>query len=136
MFANGLALSPDARYIYVVETFAKRWSVEVLFRASKQELVIEAPQHWCQQSVEKVAPGVWLMQSVITVWYVTEGHTLPEAAEVEALMGPWDSDCSLRHMIQVLRRATLNATINNNSGHPADIARSLELLKNCVNLAA
>jgi hypothetical protein len=121
---------------WVVETFAKRWSVEVLFRASKQELDIEAPQHWCQESVGKVAPWVWLMQTVITVWYVTEGHTLPEAAEVEALMGPWDSDCSLRHMIQVLRRATLNATINTNSGDAADIARSLEILKNCVNLAA
>ena len=79
---------------------------------------------------------MWLMQSVITVWYVTEGHTLPEAAEVEALMGPWDSDCSLRHMIQVLRRAILNATINGNSGDVADMARWLEILKNCVNLAA
>jgi hypothetical protein len=126
---------------WVVETFAKRWSVEVLFRASKQELDIEAPQHWCEGSVGKVAPWVWLMQSVIGVWYVTEGHALPEAAEVEAaeveaLMGPWDSDCSLRHMIQVLRRATLNATINNNSGDPDDSARWLEILKNCVNLAA
>jgi len=126
----------EASASWVVETFAKRWSVEVLFRASKQELDIEAPQHRCQQSVEKVAPWVWLMQSVITVWYVTEGHTLAEAAEMEALRGPWDSDCSLRHMIQVLRRATLNATINSNSGDAADMARSLEILKNCVNLAA
>ena len=97
---------------------------------------LEAPQHWCQESVEKVAPWVWLMQSVIGVWYVTEGRGLPEAAEVEALMGPWDSDCSLRHMIQVLRRAILNATINSNSGDPEEIKRSVEILKNCMNLAA
>ena len=122
--------------VWVVETFAKRWSVEVLFRASKQELDIEAPQHWCRASVEKVAPWVWLMQSVLTVWYVTEGHTLPEAAEVAALMGPWDSDCSLRHVIQVLRRAILNATIKSNSGDVEEIKRSLEVLKNCMNLAA
>ena len=132
LFTTALGLSA----VWVVETFAKRWSVEVLFRASKQELDIEAPQHWCEESVGKVAPWVWLMQSVISVWSVTEGHMLPEAAEVEALMGPWDSDCSLRHMIQVLRRAILNATINSNSGDAADMAHSLEILKNCVNLAA
>ena len=61
---------------------------------------------------------------------------LPEAGEVEALMGPWDSDCSLRHIIQVLRRAILNATINSNSGDLEEVKRSLEVLKNCMNLAA
>jgi DDE superfamily endonuclease len=121
---------------WVVEAFARRWSVEVLFRASKQELGIEGPQHWCESSVQKVAPWVWLTQSVLTLWYVTEGHTLPEAAQEEALMGPWDSDCSLRHVIRVLRRATLNATITVNSQDPQEVTRWLEVLKNCVNLAA
>jgi hypothetical protein len=121
---------------WVVETFARRWSVEVLFRASKQELDIEGPQHWCEESVQKVAPWVWLTQSVLTLWYVTEGHTLPEAAQEEALMGPWDSDCSLRHVIRVLRRATINATITVNSQDPQEVTRWLEVLKNCVNLAA
>jgi DDE superfamily endonuclease len=121
---------------WVVEAFARRWSVEVLFRASKQELDIEGPQQWCASSVQKVAPWVWLTQSVLTLWYVTEGHTLPEAAQEEALMGPWDSDCSLRHVIRVLRRATLNATIRVNSQDPQEVTRWLEVLKNCVNLAA
>jgi hypothetical protein len=121
---------------WVIEAFARRWSVEVLFRASKQELDIEGPQQWCESSVQKVAPWVWLMQSVLTLWYVTEGRDLPEAAEEEALMGPWDSDCSLRHVIRVLRRATLNATITVNSQDPQEVTRWLEVLKNCVNLAA
>lgn len=51
-------------------------------------------------------------------------------------MGPWDSDCSLRHIIQVLRRAILNATIKSNSGDLEEVKRSLEVLKNCLNLAA
>jgi hypothetical protein len=100
---------------WVIETFSKRWAIEVVFRDSKQVLDIEGPQHWCQESIEKLAPWVWLMQSVILVWYVTAGHALPEAKEVEALMGPWDSPTSLRHMIQVLRRATLNLSIDANS---------------------
>jgi hypothetical protein len=65
----------------VISQFAWRWSIEVLFRASKQVLQIEAPQHWCQQSVEKVAPWVWSMQSVIMVWYLTAGQETAEAKD-------------------------------------------------------
>lgn len=122
--------------VWVIESFARRWSIEVAFKASKQVLDIEGPQHWCEGSVTKLAPWVWLQQSVIAMWYLTEGHTLAEAKEVEELMGPWDSAWSLRHMVQVLRRATLNATININSSDPAVLQQSLQTLKNCVLLAA
>src|SRR4051794_38501635 len=45
-----------ARVEWVALMFAWRWSIEVLFRASKQVLDIEAPQHRSRGSVEKVAP--------------------------------------------------------------------------------
>jgi len=51
----------EAKAAWVIVLFAWRWSIEVLFRSSKQILDIEAPQHWCQASVEKVAPWVWSM---------------------------------------------------------------------------
>jgi hypothetical protein len=121
---------------WVIETFAKRWAIEQSFRDSKQVLDIEDPQHWSQESIEKLAPWVWLMQSVIQVWYVTEGHKLPEAKEVEALMGPWDSPTSLRHMFSVLRRVTLNRSINTNSSDPKELQRWLGTLKNLINAAA
>ena len=41
---------------WVVATFARRWSIEVMFKASKQVMDIEEPQHWCQASIEKLAP--------------------------------------------------------------------------------
>jgi hypothetical protein len=126
----------DALPVWVIETFAKRWSVEVSFRDSKQVLDIEGPQHWCQQSIEKLAPWVWLMQSVILVWYVTEGHKLPEAKEVGALMGPWDSPTSLRHILQVLRRATLNISIDANSPNSNELRHWIATLKNLINTAA
>ena len=97
---------------------------------------IEAPQHWCQESVEKVSPWVWSMQSVIMVWYITAGHTLPEAEELRGLMGAWDSEWSLRHMIQVFRCATLNATINPNSADPDQLREMVQTLKKWGNLAA
>jgi hypothetical protein len=125
-----------ARLGWVITQFAWRWAIEVLFRASKQVLDLEAPQHYCRASVEKVAPWVWSLQSVIMVWYVTAGRALPEAEELREVMGEWDSEWSLRHMVQVLRRATLNATIKPMSGEPNELLKLIDTLKNCVNLAA
>jgi len=132
LFTTDLEASPH----WVITMFAWRWAIEVLFRASKQVLEIEAPQHWSQESVEKLAPWVWSMQSVIVVWYITAGYELPEAKEMRELMGEWDSELSLRHMIQVLRRAILNATINPNSANEAQLREMVQTLKNWANLAA
>jgi DDE superfamily endonuclease len=112
-----------ARAEWVVTQFAWRWAIEVLFRASKQVLDIEAPRHWSQGSVAKVAPWVWSMQSVIMVWYLTTGQALPEASELREVLGDWDSEWSLRHMLRVLRRAILNATIDPNSADQAKLIR-------------
>ena len=126
----------QASVAWVITQFAWRWAIEVLFRASKQIMEIEAPQHWCQESVEKLAPWVWSMQSVIMVWYLTAGHALPEAQQLRGRMGPWDSEWSLRHMIQVLQRATLNATINPNSADEAQLRDIVQTLENWALLAA
>jgi len=126
----------QARMGWVITQFAWRWSIEVLFRASKQVMDIEAAHHWTQASVEKLAPWVWSMQSVIMVWYVTAGRDLPEAIARRELMGEWDSEWSLRHMIQVLRQAILNATINPDSAKESDLIQMVQTLKNWANLAA
>ena len=76
------------------------------------------------------------MQSVIMVWYITVGYELPEAKEMRELMGEWDSEWSLRHMIQVLRHAILNATINPNSADEPQLREMVQTLKNWANLAA
>jgi hypothetical protein len=121
---------------WVIATFARRWSVEVLFRASKQVLGIEAPQQRSREAVEKLAPWVWLLQSVVAVWYLSAGHGLPEAQQERELMGPWDSEWSLRHMLKVLRRATLDATITITSAAAEEVQQMIQALKNLVNHAA
>jgi DDE superfamily endonuclease len=121
---------------WVIVQFAWRWSIEVLFRASKQVLEIEAPQHFCEESVQKVAPWVWSMQSVIMVWYVTVGHESVEATEMRARMGEWDTEWSLRHMIQVAQRAILNVTFDPNSADQAQLREMVQTLENWALLAA
>lgn len=125
-----------AELAWVVTTYAARWSIEVTFRSSKQVMGIEAPQHWCRQSIEKLAPWVWLMQTVVSLWYLTVGYQLPQAETARQQIGPWDSEYSLRHVLKVLRAATLEATIKANSASEADARQLVNLLKNGWNLAA
>jgi hypothetical protein len=132
LFTTDLQASPA----WVITQFAWRWSIEVLFRASKQVLDIEAPQHWCQGSVERVAPWVWAMQSVLMVWYLTEGKDLPEAQLLRDRMGDWDSEWSLRHMLRVLQHATVHATFNPDSDDPTQLRQMLEALENWALMAA
>jgi hypothetical protein len=126
----------SARMDWVITMFAWRWAIEVLFRASKQVMDLEAPQHWCQDSVEKLAPWVWSMQSVIMVWYYVDGRDTSEAKELRDLLGDWDSEWSMRHMLQVLRRSILNATINPDCADRAQLQEMVKTLKNWANLAA
>lgn len=119
----------QASTAWVITQFAWRWSIEVLFRASKQVLEIEMPQHWCKESVEKVAPWVWSMQSVIMVWYLTAGRDLPEAIDLRERMGEWDSEWSLRHMVGVLRAVILNNLFDTNSADHAELLQMVETLK-------
>jgi hypothetical protein len=126
----------EASLVWVIEQFSWRWSIEVLFRASKQVMQVEAPHHFCQESVEKLAPWVWGIQSVILVWYLTGGQDLPEAEQSRMRMGEWDSEFSLRHMIQVLQRATLDATIQPNSASEPQLREFIQTLQNWALLAA
>ena len=127
-------LSADAAW--VIEAFSRRWSIEVAFKSSKQVMKIQAPQHWCRQSVEKLSPWVWLMQSVISLWYLTEGRKLPAAQAARRRFGEWDTEWSLAHMIHILRRAILEDTINPKSATKTDLCQLLDDLENYLNLAA
>jgi len=126
----------DADPAWVIATYSSRSSIEAAFKDSKQVMEIQKPQHWCQQSIEKLAPWVWLMQSVIKLWYVTEGCKLPEARAARRQLGPWDSEWSLRHMVRILRRATIRAAISATSTTKHDLHQLVDHLENYLFLAA
>ena len=96
---------------------------------------IQAPQHWCRQSIEKLSPWVWLMQSMIGLWYFTEGHQLPLAQAARANFGAWDTEWSLVHMLRILRAAILADTIKPKSATKADLHQLIATLENYLNLA-
>lgn len=120
---------------WLIQSFARRWSIEVAFKASKQLMKIECPQHWSESSIKKLAPWVWLMQSVISIWYLTEGKDSDAAVEERELMGEWESEWSFAHMFRILRKVILRETINAHSGKKADMQQLIEALENHLNIA-
>jgi DDE superfamily endonuclease len=126
----------DADPVSVIATYASRSSIEAAFKDSKQVMEIQKPQHWCQQSIEKLAPCVWFMQSLIQLWYFTTGHELPEAKAARNKLGPWDSEYSLRHMLRLLRQLTLRELITLNSPNKRDLHELIHQLENYLSLAA
>ena len=125
----------DADLGWVIAAFSRRWSIEVVFKASKQVMKIQSPQHWCQESIEKLSPWVWLMQSIISLWYFTDGHKLPEARAARRRFGKWDTEWSLGHMLRILRTAILEAKIKPKSATKADLHQLLDRLENYLALA-
>lgn len=132
LFTTDLTATPA----WVVETYAKRTSIEAMFKSSKQVMDIQRPRHFCQRSIEKLAPWVWLMQSLVALWYITEGQKLPEAEAARKDLGPWETEWSLMHMLRVLRRLTILQTINRMSTTKADLRQLVDDLENYLYLAA
>lgn len=125
----------NAELSWVITTFSWRWSIEVAFKASKQVMKIQAPQHWCRQSIEKLSPWVWLMQSAISLWYITVGHKTPQAKAARRRFGEWDTEWSLAHMLRILRAAILANTIDSKSATKAEMHELLAALENYLHLA-
>jgi hypothetical protein len=125
----------DADPAWVVETYACRTSIEAAFKDSKQVMEIQKPQHWCEESICKLAPCVWLMQSMIVLWYLTEGQKLPEARTARKQLGEWETEWSLRHMLRIMRRETLRTAINHISPNKAEMQKLIASLENYLNLA-
>jgi hypothetical protein len=131
LFTTDLAAKP----VWVIEAFSRRWSIEVAFKASKQVMGIQSPQHWCQQSIEKLSPWVWLMQSAISLWYFTAGRKSPQARAARLRMGAWDTEWSFRHMLRVLHGVILEQTITLTSPCKADLIELARQLETYLNLA-
>jgi len=75
------------------------------------------------------------MQSVISLWYMTEGHKLPQARAARRRFGHWDTEWSFAHMLRILRAAILAQTINPKSATKAELHELLAALDNYLYLA-
>ena len=132
LYTTDLEASPE----WVIETYDRRVSIEAMFKSSKQVMEIQKPQHWCKASIEKLAPWVWLTQSLIALWYLTDGHKLPEARAARRELGAWETEWSFRHMCRLFRRITIRQVISTMSHNKHDLLQLAEYLENYLYLAA
>lgn len=70
----------------IIESFARRWSLEVTFHETKGKLGFEDPQNRTERAVERTAPFAFIAYTLVIVWYVLHGHG-SRAAQLPSM--PW-----------------------------------------------
>ena len=101
-FTTDLSMKP----VEIVETVARRWSLEVAFRDAKQCLGFEEPQSRTRKAVERTAPMALVLYSLTVLWYAEHGEALRERWFVKR---PWyrrKKAASFADMLATLRQAS------------------------------
>jgi hypothetical protein len=73
-----LVTSADATAEFVIAGYCRRWSIEVVFRESKQLLGLHDPQVRTTRSVERAHPMCWFVTALTVLWYATAGQHGPQ----------------------------------------------------------
>ena len=71
---------PTATVAFVLEAFARRWSLEVSFHDAKQSLGFEDPPSQTTLAVRRTAPLALLVYGLVVLWYagqVRDGRAVP-----------------------------------------------------------
>lgn len=114
---------PKVSADYLLERYASRWAIEVTFRDLKQLLGFADSQARTRRAVERTAPFVGLLFTLIVLWYAEAGHR--SRFDVWPLR-PWyrtKTDPSFEDMLWAARRAVADMGV-------ADLAREISKLRN------
>jgi len=125
-------LSPRA----IIESFSKRWSLEVTFHEAKGKLGFEDPQNRTERAVERTAPLAFVGYTLTVLWYVLHGHR-SRAARVQAL--PWythKAGTTFSDMLATLRRASWRHRLLDPDATIHDLRKRLRPLVDYVASAA
>jgi hypothetical protein len=113
-------VSADA--VFILEAYARRWSLEVTFHDTKQYLGLADPQCQAPRAVQRTAPFAFIVYDLVLLWFAAHVHS---ADQVTWTIRPWyrhKTAPSFADMLEALRRAGWQAVI---SGPPSP-ARRLE----------
>jgi hypothetical protein len=95
--------SMDAKSI--IETFARRWSLEHTFHECKGKLGFEEPQNRTDRAVERTAPMALWLHTLVVLWYLATGQHSRAARQPTM---PWykKNTPTFSDMLATLRRAS------------------------------
>jgi DDE superfamily endonuclease len=118
----------------VIAWYAMRWSIEVAFHDSKQQLGFEEPQGWSRQAALRTAPVAMLLYNLIVLWFAREGHR-----NWRPLDCPWyvsKTEPSFADMLTTLRRLSVQRQVLSLAIHGPGSRKIKQLLQNAVAMAA
>ncbi len=121
---------------HIIESFAKRWSLEVTFHEVKGKLGFEDPQSRTERAVERTAPLALISYSVIVLWYVHYGQRT-RAAQLPSM--PWythKAGTTFSDMLATLRRASWSERLLDPASSTSDLRKRLRPLVDYVASAA
>ena len=65
---------PDMSVETILETYAQRWSIEVAFRDSKQQLGFERSQARTRKAIERTGPFAFVTYTITVAWFCRVGY--------------------------------------------------------------
>jgi hypothetical protein len=125
---------PTVSVDYLLKRYASRWSIEVTFFNLKQYLGFADSQAWSRKAVERTAPFVAYLYSIIVVWYIT---AVPGTKLDFFPVRPWypkKAVPSFPDMLGAAQRAALASGVfdpSNNSNNLHNPLTPQDFLLNC-----
>src|SRR5262249_8654216 len=77
---------PTAAPRFILEAYARRWTLEVTFHDAKQVLGFTAPQCQTPRAVQRTAPFALLIYDLVLLWFAEHAHA---AAYPTWSIRPW-----------------------------------------------
>jgi len=112
-FSTDPAMTPEA----IIEAYARRWSLEVAFRDTKQLLGFERSQARTAKAVKRTGPFAFVAYTVTVAWFAQYGHRhyphlIPKRPWYRHKQAPSFAD--MHHILQtLLRRENFSHTLEN-----------------------
>lgn len=124
-----LSTNPGVTADFVIAGYCRRWSIEVVFRESKQLTGLHDPHVRTEKSVERAHPMSWFVQSLTILWYAGDGQECPGVKRdrpwYKSKVTPTFSD-----MLGSLRLQHWEMLFSRELGSGEDPTEFLEFLKN------
>lgn len=131
-----VSTDPKLSAKYIIESYAKRWSLEVTFHETKSKLGFEDPCNRTERAVERTAPIALISHSLVVLWYVKDGQRT-SAARLPKL--PWythKAGVTFSDMLATLRRASWRQRVLDPASSPRELRKRLRPLIDYVASAA
>lgn len=91
---------------FILEGYARRWSLEVAFRDGKQHLGFEDPQSQTAEAVRRTAPVAFLVYDLVLLWAASRARAGEAACWLRRPWDPHKTMPSFRDLLIALRRET------------------------------